>query len=115
MPFKKGQSGNPGGRPKEVENIKELAREYSAEAIKRLVSWMRSKNPRASVLAANALLDRGYGKPAQFVTDDTAEFEKHMGERELAEAIAREYAELGPQLKAMGLTPPTKANGKTRH
>lgn len=36
MPFKKGQSGNPGGRPRETREVRELARSYTAEAIKRL-------------------------------------------------------------------------------
>jgi len=37
-PFKKGQSGNPGGRPKIVGEVKELARTHTAEAIETLVS-----------------------------------------------------------------------------
>ena len=40
MPFEKGQSGNPGGRPKVVAEIKELARAHTGEAIKTLVSIM---------------------------------------------------------------------------
>ena len=63
--WKKGQSGNPGGRPKELKEIVKLARSYGPEAIKRLAYWVRSKNARASVAAAQALLDRGYGKPSQ--------------------------------------------------
>jgi len=63
--FQKGQSGNPGGRPKEVDEVKELARQHGPEAVKKLVDWLRSDNAKASVSAANALLDRGYGKPAQ--------------------------------------------------
>ena len=35
-PFRKGQSGNPGGRPKVVAEVKELAREHTAEAIETL-------------------------------------------------------------------------------
>ena len=68
--FQKGQSGNPGGRPKELGDIKELARQYTAEAIERLVDWMRSDEPKASVAAANTLLDRGWGKAPQAVTGD---------------------------------------------
>ena len=64
MPYKKGQSGNLRGRPKENYEVKQLAREYTREAIQRLVVWMRSNNPKASVTAANALLDRGHGRPA---------------------------------------------------
>ena len=64
MPFEKGKSGNPGGRPKENKEVKELARKYSKEAIERLVFWMRSNEPRISLQASQALLDRGYGKPS---------------------------------------------------
>jgi hypothetical protein len=65
MAFKKGQSGNPGGRPKEDNDDKQLAREHSEEALQRLLTWMRSENPKASVAACQAVLDRAYGKPAQ--------------------------------------------------
>jgi hypothetical protein len=67
MPFKKGQSGNPGGRVGVPAEVRQLARQHTAEAIERLVFWMKSKDPRASVAAANSLLDRGYGRPAQLL------------------------------------------------
>lgn len=63
--FKPGQSGNPGGRPKEAAEVKALAREYGPEAIEKLVALMRADDPRVSKAAADSLLDRGYGKPAQ--------------------------------------------------
>jgi hypothetical protein len=65
MAFEKGKSGNPGGRPKENDELKELAREHTAEAINRIVFWMRSDEPKASLTASMALLDRGHGKPIQ--------------------------------------------------
>ncbi len=65
MPFPKGYSGNPGGRPKEVREVVELARQYTTIAITRLADWTQSDDPRASVAAAQALLDRGWGKPMQ--------------------------------------------------
>lgn len=68
MAFKKGQSGNPGGRPKEDNEVKNLARVHTKRAIERLAFWMESDNPKASVAASQALLDRGYGKPAQAIT-----------------------------------------------
>jgi hypothetical protein len=73
-PFKKGQSGNPGGRPKVVAEVKELAREHTGKAIETLVSIMTNTKgaPAARVSAANALLDRGYGKPPQHITGDVA-------------------------------------------
>jgi len=73
--FQKGTSGNPGGRPKDAEvapDIKAMARLHTVEALERLVHWLRSDNPRVSVQAAQALLDRGHGKaPQQFAIDAT--------------------------------------------
>ena len=42
-----------------------MARRHSKEAIERLIHWMKSDDGRISVAAANALLDRGFGRPAQ--------------------------------------------------
>ena len=66
-PFQKGQSGNPGGRPKVLGDVQELARQRSPEAINTLVKIMQNEKapPAARVVAANSLLDRGYGKPTQ--------------------------------------------------
>jgi Family of unknown function (DUF5681) len=71
-PFQKGRSGNPGGRPKVVAEVKELARKHTGKAIETLVSIMANPKaaPAARVSAANALLDRGYGKPPQHITGE---------------------------------------------
>lgn len=63
-PFKKGQSGNPGGRPKSshfVEKVKKLG--LVDEAITVLQEGM--KNKRTAVECAKYVLDRVYGKPMQ--------------------------------------------------
>ena len=61
--FAPGQSGNPGGRPKDEYNVGELARSYTLEAIETLVDLMRhGKDERVRGTAAQALLDRGWGK-----------------------------------------------------
>ena len=39
-PFAKGQSGNPGGRPKENLEVQALARVHTVAAIERLAAWM---------------------------------------------------------------------------
>lgn len=67
MAFQKGQSGNPGGRPKEDAEVKALARAAGPEAIEKLVELMRCDEKRTSLAAAQALLDRGFGKPSQAV------------------------------------------------
>ena len=46
MAFKKGQSGNPGGRPKVVAEVKELARAHTGEAVETLVSIMTNPKGR---------------------------------------------------------------------
>jgi hypothetical protein len=60
-----GQSGNPGGRPKVAAEVRDLAREHAGKAIKRLVGLMDSKNQPVALRAAEAVLDRGYGRPLQ--------------------------------------------------
>lgn len=70
MAFEKGKSGNPGGRPKENAEVKALAREHGPAAIAKLAELMNCGNPRTEVAAAQALLDRGYGKPAQVIAGD---------------------------------------------
>lgn len=66
--FKPGQSGNPGGKVK-IASLEAAARAHTPEAIEALVLALRS--PRERVPAAIALLDRGWGKPAQMITGDT--------------------------------------------
>ncbi len=66
--FEKGKSGNPKGRRPKTKvdlEIEYLAKARGPEAIKRLAYWMRSDNPKASVSAANTLLNRGFGMPTQ--------------------------------------------------
>ena len=62
--FAPGSSGNPGGRPKDEARVAELARSHTIEAIDTLVDLMRhGRDDRVRGTAAQALLDRGWGKP----------------------------------------------------
>jgi hypothetical protein len=65
----KGQSGNPGGRSKADLRIKDYAKAHTTLAIDTLVEVCKSKKMHASsrVAAAEALLNRGWGKPAQAI------------------------------------------------
>ena len=74
--FETGHSGNAGGRPKDEHRVAELARSFTTEAIDTLVDLMRSgKDERVRGTAAQALLDRGWGKPkVEVVTDEKQDY-----------------------------------------
>src|SRR5690349_17435827 len=97
-PFPKGVSGNPGGRPKVLSDVQELARQKSPEAITTLAIMHDEKAPPAArVAAANALLDRGYGKPTQPISQTLAKIDpSSISDEELA-AIAINGASVNAQ------------------
>lgn len=70
MTFKPGTSGNPGGRPRGEREVLELARESSPRAIGRLIELIEHEDPRTSIAACNAVLDRAFGKPTQRLAGD---------------------------------------------
>ncbi len=74
MPFKKGQSGHPGGRPKTLGQVQDIARKHEVEAIETLVAIMRNDpDSRVRAMAADKILDRARGKPAQAITGEGGE------------------------------------------
>lgn len=85
-PFQKGSSGNPGGRPRlpeDVKHVRELARDYTAQAIEALVATLSDGGHSAKVAAANALLDRGWGKAEQPIVGDEENPIRHVHRVEL--------------------------------
>lgn len=71
--FVKGKSGNPGGRPKIPDNIKENLEDLVPKSVKTLSKMLNSKNQNVQLRAAVAVLDRVYGRPGQAVSINEGE------------------------------------------
>jgi hypothetical protein len=93
-PFQRGQSGNPGGRPKVLDDIKTLARTNGEAAFRKVLALLDSEDERVALAAAQEVLNRAYGKPQQFIETTT---KRDLSEMSDAEIIARlrELDELG--------------------
>lgn len=72
--FVKGQSGNPGGRPSQPEEVKEILRGATVPAVQLLIETMNSPNakPDLRVRCAEILLDRTLGKAVQPLTNEVS-------------------------------------------
>jgi hypothetical protein len=74
--WKKGQSGNPGGRSPRVgpngESIVELCRGMTVELVNRAkeIALDKATEPKEALSAIFGLLDRGWGKPRELVDID---------------------------------------------
>ena len=71
-------------------DVQELARERSPDAINTLAAIMDDQKapPAARVAAANSLLDRGYGKPTQPISQTLTKIDPSaMSDEELAAII----------------------------
>lgn len=71
--FKKGESGNPNGRPKKLPELDKLLAEVLGEekngtnAAEAILKAMRSKAAAGDVRAAELILNRAYGKPKETI------------------------------------------------
>ena len=98
MQWKKGQSGNPGGRPAGYGDLRELARTHTEAAVQTLVEIMNDSGAASSAraTAATGLLDRGWGRPEQSITTSVGESYidvlKRINQEEDAEEVEAEKA-----------------------
>jgi hypothetical protein len=99
--FQRGQSGNPGGRSKLPADIREAFKARAPQALEVLTRCLQSNDDRVAMMAAQAILDRGYGKPAQSIdakiSEDRVRYivelpEKSATTEEWLEGIRREDA-----------------------
>jgi len=68
-----GISGNPLGRPKIIAQVRDAARAHTTLTLERLVSLVDSADEKIALSAAQALLDRGWGRCEQSVAVTTPE------------------------------------------
>ena len=72
--FKKGETGNPNGRPKKLPELDKLLAEVlgeekeGVEAAKAILMALRAKATKGDVRAAELILNRAYGKPKEHIT-----------------------------------------------
>lgn len=72
-PFKKGETGNPNGRPRKLPDLDKLMAEVLGEekngmtAGEAILKAMLAKATRGDVRAAQLLLDRGYGRAKDYL------------------------------------------------
>jgi hypothetical protein len=84
-PFKKGQSGNPKGRPPKLPALDKLLDKVLGDekdgvtAAETILAALRKRAAGGDVRAAEVLLDRAYGKPLQKV-DATIKLGKQLEE-----------------------------------
>jgi len=64
-PFKKGQSGNPKGRPKLPDLTEVISEELGQKGYNEIIAKLHKMAKAGHTRAAEILLDRGYGKPKQ--------------------------------------------------
>lgn len=85
-PWQPGESGNPSGRPAVIRELRDLAREKTSVAMETLIEVCSDKGapPAARVAAAAHILDRGYGKPTQHVSQTVRHVQKMTDDELLA-------------------------------
>jgi hypothetical protein len=89
--FKPGRSGNPGGRRKGLALLQFEARKH----MRAMLSVLVKNAKKGSTAAAIAVLDRGFGKPAQNIDM------KLLLDKRLTELSGEELAALEERLAAM--------------
>lgn len=93
-----GRSGNPAGFPRALRDVRDAARAHTAQAVATLADIMldRDNPPAARIAAAEALLDRGWGRSPQahlvaaMDAPQSGSIVKLMSTAELERLIAKE-------------------------
>ena len=92
-PFRPGQSGNPSGRGGEYHEIQRICRAASPAAARRMVELMQSADERIALMAAEKVLERGWGKPREARDADIPDAET-VARREASRAAVVELLQM---------------------
>lgn len=65
--FDQGISANPGGRPKKSNRAAGMCREHTEKAVEVLIKSLSSEKEDVRLKAAEQILNRGWGKPQEYV------------------------------------------------
>jgi hypothetical protein len=88
--FLPGFTANPIGRPRVVDEIKQLARQHAPAAFQRICELVESKDERIALAASQAILDRAYGRPVQAVQSEVTKLDMNQLFLEAAKAASAE-------------------------
>lgn len=93
-PWKKGESGNPNGRPPKTEEMRTaeaLARDHTEAAIKTLADMMNNKKtpPNVRAKCAEILTARGWGNPKNTTDIKVSHTPREMTTSELYAALSQ--------------------------
>ena len=98
--WKRGQSGNPGGRPKNTPDFLKQARAEGTASLQTLVELRDNPDidPQIRRQCANDILDRAYGKPVQQMETDS-NFRAYLivPDRKSLEAVDTPLIDLAPE------------------
>lgn len=108
-----GAGRKPGVPGKVRQELRDLARSYAPEALKRAVYWMREGDGQVSIRAIEILLDRGHGKATQILEIKRTPFDDMSPDelRAIAEAIEALPGDPG---RPAGGNPSPALNGSSR-
>lgn len=104
--WRKGVSGNPGGKPKTPPNVKALAIDYTVEAVETLATCMKDTAAPWSTRTrcAEILIERGHGR-APITVDPEAANAVGASFVALLDQIAREHTPQVEQHPMINVTP----------